>query len=159
MLVSSLAQWWSWGLVTPLILWIDRRLPIGENRLASRILAHVPLSVVLTLVHFFLSAAIGTMLGTGIWRVLAEAHFLPRAALPGLLWSWLVYWMIFGGVPDFSIPATLPGERTAGGAHGAEAFRSAPEFAAHAVGSAFSCLMPSIRSRRRWNGTQGWRGI
>ena len=96
MLVSSLAQWWSWGLVTPLILWLDGRLPMGENRLASRILAHVPLSVVLTLVHFFLYAAIGTMLGTGMWRMLAQAHFLPAAALPGLLWSWLVYWMIFG---------------------------------------------------------------
>ena len=26
-LLSSFAQWWSWGLVAPLIVWVDRRLP------------------------------------------------------------------------------------------------------------------------------------
>ena len=96
MLLGSLAQWWSWGLVTPLILWIDARLPFGENQLASRILAHVPLSIVLTLVYFYVFIGIGALLGMGASRMLVQAHFLPTAALPGLLWSWLVYWVIFG---------------------------------------------------------------
>ena len=50
MLVASLAQWWSWGLVTPLIHWIDRRLPFKEDQLGKGIVAHLPVSVVLTIV-------------------------------------------------------------------------------------------------------------
>jgi len=96
MLLGSLAQWWAWGLVTPLILWIDARLPFKENQFARRILAHLPASVVLTLVYFYVVIAMGTLFGLGVSRMLASAHFLPTAALPGLLWSWLVYWVIFG---------------------------------------------------------------
>jgi len=95
-LLGSLAQWWSWGLVTPLILWIDARLPFKENQLGRRILAHLPASVVLTIVYFYVVIAMGTFLGLGASSMLANAHFLPTAALPGLLWSWLVYWAIFG---------------------------------------------------------------
>jgi signal transduction histidine kinase len=100
-LLGSLAQWWSWGLVTPLIFWIDARLPFEENRLASRILAHLPLSVVFTLLYFYVVIGIGALLGTGPSHMLAQAHFLPTAALPGLLWSWLVYWVIFGVYQTF----------------------------------------------------------
>jgi len=31
MLLGSLTQWWSWGLVTPLILWIDARAFLSEG--------------------------------------------------------------------------------------------------------------------------------
>ncbi len=95
-LLGSLAQWWSWGLVMPLILLIDARLPFKENQLARRILAHLPASVVLTIVYFYVVIALGALFGLGTSRMLANAHFLPTAALPGLLWSWIVYWVIFG---------------------------------------------------------------
>ena len=95
-LLGSLAQWWSWGLVTPLILWIDARLPFKENQLARRILAHLPASVVLIVVYFYVVITMGALLGLGTPRMFANAHFLPTAALQGLLWSWLVYWVIFG---------------------------------------------------------------
>ena len=94
--LGSLAQWWSWGLVTPLILWVDARLPFKENQLARRILAHLPASVAFTIVYFYVVVAMVAFLGLGTPRMLANAHFLPTAALPGLLWSWLVYWVIFG---------------------------------------------------------------
>ncbi|HTQ57776.1 MAG TPA: sensor histidine kinase [Bryobacteraceae bacterium] len=95
-LLGSLAQWWSWGLVTPLILWMDARLPFKEDQLARRILAHLPASVILTVVYFYVFIAMGALFGLGASRALKDAHFLPTAALPGLLWSWLVYWVIFG---------------------------------------------------------------
>src|SRR5579863_2867528 len=93
-LVASLAQWWCWGLVTPLIYWIDRRLPFKENQLGRRILAHLPVSVVLTIVYYYVLEAMAAALGLAAWSRLAG--FVPMGAVPGLLWNWLVYWVIFG---------------------------------------------------------------
>jgi LytS/YehU family sensor histidine kinase len=35
-------------------------------------------------------------LGLGGWRALADPHLLSSAFRGGLLWGWLVYWLIFG---------------------------------------------------------------
>ncbi|MGO8788645.1 MAG: sensor histidine kinase [Terriglobia bacterium] len=94
-LLGSLAQWWSWGLVTPLILWTDARLPFKKNQLGMRILAHLPASVALTILYFYVFVAMRAVLRLGAWSVLANTHFLVTA-FQGLLWSWVVYWVIFG---------------------------------------------------------------
>jgi len=94
-LLGSLAQWWCWGLVTPLILWTDARLPFRENQLGMRILAHLPASVALTVLYFYVFMAMRALLGLGAWNV-ADPRFLVSAFRGGLLWSWLVYWVIFG---------------------------------------------------------------
>jgi two-component system, LytTR family, sensor kinase len=93
-LLGSLAQWWSWGLLTPLIVWIDARLPVKENQLGMRIVAHFLASVPLTILYFYVVIAMRAFLGLGAWGVLAH----PRSRLTafGLLWSWVVYWVIFG---------------------------------------------------------------
>lgn len=101
MLLGSLAQWWSWGLVTPLIFWIDARLSFKENQLTRRILAHLPASVALTILEFYLAVGMSFIFGLDTWRMLAKANFLPTPFLPGLLWSWLVYWAIFGAQQTF----------------------------------------------------------
>ena len=38
-LLFPLALWWSWGMVTPLILWADRQIPVSSKQLARRVLA------------------------------------------------------------------------------------------------------------------------
>ena len=97
LLRGSLAQWWSWGLVTPLIFWTDARLPFKENQLGMRILAHLPASVVLTLLYFYVFLAMRALLGLGPWSMLADKHLLSTVFHEGgLLWSWIVYWVIFG---------------------------------------------------------------
>src|ERR1043166_6789214 len=96
-LLGSLAQWWSWGIVTPLIFWTDARLPFIENQLGMRILAHLPASVALTILYFYVFFFLRAFLGLGAWSVLADTHFLSSVFRQGgLLWSWLVYWVIFG---------------------------------------------------------------
>ncbi|HXW90007.1 MAG TPA: histidine kinase [Terriglobales bacterium] len=95
-LLGSLAQWWSWGLVTPLIFWTDARLPFKENQLGMRILAHLLTSVALTILYFYVFLAMRAFLGLGAWSVLADTHALSTAFRQGLLWSWVVYWVIFG---------------------------------------------------------------
>jgi two-component system LytT family sensor kinase len=100
-LLGSLAQWWSWGLVTPLIFWADTRLPFKENQLGMRILAHLLASVALTILYFYVFMAMRAFLGLGAWRLLADPRFLPNAFRQGFLWSWVVYWVIFGAQQTF----------------------------------------------------------
>jgi signal transduction histidine kinase len=95
-LLGSLAQWWSWGLVTPLIFSTDARLPFKEKQLGMRILAHLFVSVPLTAFYLYVFIAMRALLGLSAWGVLADARFLAAAFREGLLWSWVVYWVIFG---------------------------------------------------------------
>ena len=100
-LLSSLAQWWSWGLVTPLIFWTDARLLFKKNQLGMRVLAHLPASVALTILYFDVLIAMRAFLGLGAWSVLADSRFLPNAFREAFLWSWVVYWVIFGAQQTF----------------------------------------------------------
>jgi two-component system LytT family sensor kinase len=98
-LLGSLAQWWSWGLVTPLIFWTDARLPFKEKQLRMRILAHLFASVPLTALYFYVVVAVCVFLGLEKWGALA--HPLSLLNTFGLLWSWVVYWVIFGVIQTF----------------------------------------------------------
>lgn len=95
-LLGSLAQWWSWGLVTPLILWTDRRLPFSDKQLAQRILAHLLPSALITALYLYVFAALLAALGMGMWSALRNTQILFSALKGMFLWSWLVYWLIFG---------------------------------------------------------------
>ena len=100
-LAGSFAQWWSWGLVTPLIFWADGRLPFKENQLGKRVLAHLVASVALTALYFYVLVAMRALFGLGAWGVLADRNFLSTAFREGFLWSWLVYWAIAGARQTF----------------------------------------------------------
>src|SRR5262245_50812964 len=53
----SLAQWFSWGVLAVIIIWIDRRLPVQKDALVRRFLLHVPLSLVFTVAYTYLNFA------------------------------------------------------------------------------------------------------
>jgi signal transduction histidine kinase len=83
-LLLSLSLWWSWGLVTPLILWVDRRIRIPLDQLPGRILAHVVPSLLVTAAYPYLLGAMRTAM-----RV--------EDSMGGMFyWNWLVYWLILG---------------------------------------------------------------
>lgn len=96
MLLSSLVQWWSWGLVAPLIFWADSRLPLKEKQLGLRILAQLLLSLLLTLFYTYVFAAMRAVFGVGTWKALANPGFPVLMFRSGMLWSWLVYCLIWG---------------------------------------------------------------
>jgi signal transduction histidine kinase len=98
-LLGSLAQWWAWGLVAPLIFWADARLPFKEHQLGMRVLAHLLASVPLTILYFYVFIALRVFLGLGAWSALP--HPLSLLKTFSLLWSWLVYWVIFGVIETF----------------------------------------------------------
>jgi two-component system LytT family sensor kinase len=100
-LLASLTFWWAWGVVTPLIFWTDARLPFQEKQLGMRILAHLPVSVVLTLLYTNLWDVMIAAVGLNPWSSLSAKGFLASVSNEGILWKWLVYWVIFGARQTF----------------------------------------------------------
>jgi len=66
-LLVPLAEWWSWGILTPLVLWADRRLPFSGKQLAQRISAHLLLSLLVTSAYIYVVAAARAAMGIGAW--------------------------------------------------------------------------------------------
>src|SRR4051812_16436344 len=100
-LLASLSQWWSWGLLTPLILAADRRLPFSGKQLPRRIAAHLILSLLFTFAYVYVVAALRALVGVGAWNALRDPHLLANALRGMFLWSWLVYWLIAGALQAY----------------------------------------------------------
>ncbi len=96
-LAGKLADMWLWGLLTPLILATDRRLPFSDKQFGLRIAAHVPLSLLFSLVHIFATAVLVLPVKAITWNPLLSLEFLPS----WFLGSWVMYWTIFGASQAF----------------------------------------------------------
>ena len=95
-LLLSLTLWWSWGMVTPLILWADRQIPVSSKQLARRVLAHFLPSLLVTSVYVYLLGAVRAAFGIDEWNGLPSIRFLVDALRGMFLWNWLIYWLILG---------------------------------------------------------------
>jgi two-component system, LytTR family, sensor kinase len=95
-LLLSLTQWWAWGLVTPLIVAADRRLPFPDRELGKRVAAHLLLSFPLTAIYVYVAAVLRAAFGLGPWDAAFKLSLI-RTSLGGMfLWGSLVYWLIAG---------------------------------------------------------------
>src|SRR5215471_18369528 len=92
----SLTLWWCWGLVAPLIVWVDRQIPVPSKQLARRVLAHLLPSLLITSLYVYLLGAVRAAVGIGEWNGLFSIGFLVRALRGMVLWNWLIYWLILG---------------------------------------------------------------
>ena len=95
-LLFSLTLWWSWGLVTPLILWADRLVPVSSKQHFRRVLAHFLPSLLVTLVFIYLLGALRAAFGLNEWNGLSNIRFLLDVLRGMFLWHWLNYWLILG---------------------------------------------------------------
>jgi signal transduction histidine kinase len=95
-LLFSLTLWWSWGLVTPLILWVDRVIPFSSKQLGRRVLAHFVPSLLVTSVYVYLLGAVRAAFGIREWNGLLNIGFLVDSLRGMFLWNWLDYWLILG---------------------------------------------------------------
>ena len=95
-LMGSLVQWWAWGLLTPLIVMADRRLPLSSRQPGWRLAAHLLGSLLFTSLYVYLIAAAGALMGSVTWSVVFSAQPLDGALRSMFLWSWLIYWLILG---------------------------------------------------------------
>src|SRR5215475_740266 len=95
-LLFSLTLWWSWGLVTPLILWVDRQIPVSKRHLARRVLAHFLPSLLVASLYVYVLGAVRATFGIAEWNHLPSIRFLVDSLRGMFLWNWLIYWMILG---------------------------------------------------------------
>jgi two-component system, LytTR family, sensor kinase len=96
-----LAQWWVWGLLTPLLIAIDRRLPFSDNELGRRVVAHLGLSVVFTEVYFYLFTALRAAFGVVPWSSLGLKNLVSPSVVGWEIWCWLIYWIIAGALQAY----------------------------------------------------------
>ena len=95
-LLSSLAEWWSWGLLTPLIVFADQRLPFTSRQMMRRVVAHLFLSVIFTALYVYLYAAVLALMHFAPWSRLLSVQLFLNAIHSMFLWSVLVYCLIVG---------------------------------------------------------------
>ena len=95
-LLASLAQWWSWGLLAPLIVTVDQLLPFSNTQMIRRVVGHLVLSPVFTASYIYLFAALLALMRLAPWSQLANGQLLLNALRGMFLWSVLVYCLIVG---------------------------------------------------------------
>ena len=95
-LLTSLVEWWSWGLIAPVVPWFDRRLPPPDAPSARRLAAHLVAGLVVTAGFLVLNAALAALLGIGDWRRIVDGRLAVEAAQGMYLWELLVYGLIAG---------------------------------------------------------------
>ena len=96
-----LAQWWTWGLLTPVIMAVDRRLPFSGKELGRRVAMHLGLSLIFTEVYFYLFTAMRAAFGVTPWSSLRIANLTSASVLGWQIWCWLVYWIIAGALQAY----------------------------------------------------------
>jgi len=96
-----LAQFWAWGLLTPVIMTVDRRLPFSGKELGRRVAMHLGLSVVFTEIYFYLFTAMRAAFGVAPWSSLRIANMTSVSVLGWQIWCWLVYWIIAGALQAY----------------------------------------------------------
>ncbi len=97
----SLAQWWAWGVIAPLIFAVDRRLPFSARQLARRVFAHLIASLIFTAVYLYVFAALRAAMGIGSWTELRPSSFFVRGQLGMFVWGCLIYWVIVGALQAY----------------------------------------------------------
>jgi signal transduction histidine kinase len=88
-------------MVTPLIIWADRRIPVSSKQLPRRVLAHVLPSLLVASWYVYVLGAVRAAFGIGGWNGLAGLRFLVDALRGMFLWNWLIYWLILGAWQAF----------------------------------------------------------
>jgi len=94
-LLSSLSDWWSWGLLTPIIIVFDRRLSFASKQIVRRLLAHFASAPLVMVSYVYLSAALAAAMQAAPWSRLADSRLVPDA-MQGMTWNMLIYILILG---------------------------------------------------------------
>jgi two-component system LytT family sensor kinase len=101
-LFFSLAEWWSWGLLAPAVVAIDRWMPFTGKQLVRRLLAHLILGPVFTIAYMYLFGTLSAALRVQPWTRLFDGRLWTDAADGLFLWSLVVYCLIVGLAEAYS---------------------------------------------------------
>jgi two-component system LytT family sensor kinase len=94
-LLSALAQWWSWGILVPGIVAVDRALPFAVQRIVPRFITLFALGPFVSILYGYVEAALKAALCAGKWSRLSGMGVVNEAFME-MFWSMLVYCLIVG---------------------------------------------------------------
>ncbi|MBD3297534.1 MAG: hypothetical protein GF341_02685 [candidate division Zixibacteria bacterium] len=95
---GSLAAWWTWALLTPLIVWLARRYPVDQTPRMRNIGVHAMAGIVLGFIQLCIAvlASIRFHGEPATWAYYLD-QVVPYLMWRGL-WAVLVYWAVLGVV-------------------------------------------------------------
>jgi signal transduction histidine kinase len=93
-LKASAAQWYSWGLLSVAIYWVNRRLPFAPHALLPRLLAHVPLSLLFTVAYSYVDYGATQLIGAASDRDWVGPTLLETMSRVVYRFGTFVYWAI-----------------------------------------------------------------
>ncbi len=92
---SALSQWWSWGLLAPVIVALNRALPFRVGRILPRVLTLFFLGPLVITLYGYVEAILRVLFGVASWSRLAGLGILTQVVRE-MFWSMLVYCFIVG---------------------------------------------------------------
>jgi two-component system LytT family sensor kinase len=98
---QALPQWWAWGLIAPLMVAADHRLPFTGKQLRHRAAAAVIGNLVFTSIYVYVFLALRASLGNIPWSHVTPRGIISWEFVDWFIWSSLVYWMIVGGLQAY----------------------------------------------------------
>jgi two-component system LytT family sensor kinase len=106
----SIVSWTVWALLAPLIVSIDRRLPIREYSLFKRFMFHVPLSLLFTALNLYLDFSITSFLNPKLQHSMSTD--VLREWLTGQFQGrFIIYWVVLFVYSTFDYAGNLKEEK------------------------------------------------
>ncbi len=93
-LLGSLAEWWSWGVMTPLIVALNERLPVDGKPWFVRLPPQAALGVGVTILYVYVDTVLTAVLQRRPIPDLASGRLLLDALRGIFLWAMIVYVLI-----------------------------------------------------------------
>ncbi len=98
---QALPQWWAWGLLAPLMVVADRRLPFTGEQFGKRLWAFVVGDLVFTSIYIYVFFALRAALGNVPWNRLTPKAMFNGEFVDWFMWSSLIYWMLIGALQAY----------------------------------------------------------
>ena len=96
-----LTEFWAWGLIAPMVIALDRRLPFSGKQLGKRAAAHLVASAIFTVIYFYIFTTMRAMVGVVPWSSTRPSQLFNFSNLGWYLWSWLICGLIVGAVQAY----------------------------------------------------------
>jgi hypothetical protein len=98
---QALPQWWAWGLIAPIMVAVDHRLPFTGKQFGHRAAAAILGNLLFTTIYFYVFFALRASLGDLPWNHVSVKTLFTWEFVDWFIWSSLIYWMIVGGLQAY----------------------------------------------------------
>lgn len=92
--LRELVHWWSWGLLTPLIVAVDLRIMNTNRKIQIRSLAHLLLAPLFTVLYTYVVVIVDALLSLRPWS--SVLNVFANDSVEGMFWSVIIYFLIVG---------------------------------------------------------------